>query len=544
MIRLRDYQIEAVEAVRTDLAAGVGRPAVVIPTGGGKTVIFSELIRQEAAERGRIGVLVHREELATQAGQKYQSVNPGASFGVVKAERNEVNAPVVIASVQTLARKHRREQLSGIGLWVVDECHHAVSKSYIDVLEHYGVPAVGFTATLARGDGKALGTVWEKISYEYPLLRMIRKGYLVDVRGIQVKVPGLDLANLSKTAGDYREGELGERLEQSIAPETVAKAYREHGVRPDGSVRPGILFAPTVATAHVFAEALVAEGFRCQAVWGDMPAEDRRRVLRDFEDGKIDVLSNCMLLTEGFDSPRAEIVVIARPTESAPLYNQMVGRVLRLFPGKSMALVLDVVGVSGRHELCTLATLGGDQLEAIKPWKSLLQAVDEMEAERDVEGDDVTGYSGAVVAETVDLFAGSRQQWLQTHAGHWFIPAGERIIVLVPTNGGVSFDVAWFKLKVKGGGYVARDVMDLGIAMAHGEGSITEDEEMMANSDRAWRKKKRTDKQLSFARGLGIKVDVFPNIDKMRAGQLGDLISIQLASRRVDTLIARVRQSN
>ncbi|HEY6014296.1 MAG TPA: DEAD/DEAH box helicase [Candidatus Limnocylindrales bacterium] len=543
-IRLRDYQNEAVDAVRADLADGVTRPAVVLPTGGGKTIVFSALGEAERS-RGKTLIVAHRDELINQAADKYRSVNPGADVGIVKAERDDHEHAVIVSSVQTLARPNRRGRISGVGLGIIDECHHATAKSYLDVMDHFGVPFVGFTATLARGDGKALGEVWQKISYEMPLLRMIRRGYLTDVKGIRIKVPDLDLKGLRKTAGDYREGELGERLAESMAPVTVARAYREHGVREDGTVRPGILFAPTVATAQIFAEAMTDEGFRCEAIWGDMPMDDRRRVLREFDEGKIDILSNCMVLTEGFDSPRAEVAVIARPTQSAPLYVQMVGRVLRLYPGKSFALVLDVVGAATNHELCTLATLSGDRLGEIKETSSLLKALDELEAAEAeaVDEADSLGYVGDVVSETVDLFAGSRQSWLQTHGGHWFIPAGGRIIALVPDRVG-RLDVAWFEMpsrdnnwKPRGGGYVVRGIADFGIAMAHGEGEITWEEEVMAAKDRAWRKKKRTQAQVDFARRLGMRTDQIP--ESMRAGQLGDLISIELASRRIDRLVER-----
>lgn len=547
MIRLRDYQTEAVDAVRADLAEGVTRPAVVLPTGGGKTIVFSALGEVERS-RGKTLIIAHRDELITQAVDKYLSVNPGADVGVVKAERDDHDHTVIVASVQTLAIPARRERISGVGLGVIDECHHATADSYLDVMDHFDVPFIGFTATPARGDGKALGSVWQKISYEMTLLRMIRRGFLTDVRGRRVKVPDLDLKGLRKTAGDYREGELGERLEQSMAPETVAKAYREHGVREDGTVRPGILFAPTVATAHVFAEAMTAEGFRCEAVWGAMPLEDRRRVLREYDEGKIDILSNCMVLTEGFDSPRAEVAVIARPTQSSPLYVQMVGRVLRLYPGKEFALVLDVVGVAGKHELCTLATLGGEKLEEVQDGESLMKAIDDLEAkEAEASGDEDQGYVGDVVSETIDLFAGSRQSWLQTHDRHWFIPAGGRIIAIIPGRRPGSMDVGWFNLPTrangwngKGGGSIAKGILDLGLAMAHGEGAITWDEEVMAAKDRAWRKRKRTESQVGFATGrLGIKMELIT--DTMRAGQLGDMISVEMASRRIDSLIRAKR---
>ena len=543
VVRLRPYQIEINDAIERDLDDGHRRLAAVAPCGTGKTVVLSDLITRRAPKHGGQTVVVaHTDELINQTAIKFRGVT-GQSVGVVKAGQDETDAPVIVSSIQTLSRPNRRERLRNVGFLIIDECHLAAAPSYVQTINHFDVPTVGFTATLARGDGKALGEVWKKVSVEIPLLRMIRQGYLADIEGVQVKIPDLDLSGLKKTAGDYRDGELGERLQDSMAPETVAKAYREHGVRADGTVRPGILFAPTVATAQLFAEVLCAEGFKAVAVWGNMSRDERHRILGHdgkpgaYDRGEYDILTSVSMLSIGFDSPRAEVAIIARPTQSAPLYIQQVGRVLRPYPGKGRALVLDVVGAAARHELCTLATLAGERLEEVKESETLLKALDELETEES-EAEESSGYVGPVQVVKVDLFAGRRQQWLQTHAGHWFIPAGDRIIALVPDKAD-ALDVAWLRTTGKGGGYIARSVGDLGIAMAHGEEAITEDEELMADKDRAWRKRKMTERQVNYARGLGIKVDALS--EKTRAGQLGDLISIALASRRIDTLVSAKR---
>jgi superfamily II DNA or RNA helicase len=568
-IKLRPYQSEAIAAVMAAIADGSNRPAVVLPTGAGKTVVFSALASQWQAEHGgRVVILAHREELIRQAADKYRSVNPNAVVGIVKAERNETSAPVVVASVQTLAGQHRLDQLDDVSLVIVDECHHATAPSYRRVLDHFGGTAVGFTATMARGDGAALGTVWDQIAYERSILRMIRDGYLVDVAGVRIEVPDLDLSGVRKIGGDYSEGVLGDRIMDSIAPATVASAYRQHAAG-----KSAILFAPTVQTAQVFAEAFEAEGFTSRAVWGDIPKDERRQVLADFDAGRVDVLCNCMVLTEGFDSPRAEVCIIARPTASAPLYVQMVGRVLRPWPGKARALVLDVVGAAGRHELATLAVLGGEQDIKPKTGQTLLAALEDLEAEAEPESLIEGGYVGEVAAVTVDLFAGSRQQWLQTAAGYWFLPAGSRFIVLMPCkpeagdqekscpsdcdgcschlghapcgccsdhweapDAPPSWDVAWASTRNRSGGYIARGVTDLGYAMAQGEGDITDDEEILARKEGAWRKRKATEKQISYARGLRI-AEPEGGFDSLRAGALGDLISCALASKRVDKAI-------
>ena len=527
-IALRDYQADAVRALEDALAGGMRRPAAVLPTGGGKTVVFAHLAQRWHARTGeRVLVLAHRDELVRQAAAKLASV-AGRPVGVVKAERDETEHDLLVGSVQTLALDGRRSRVGPVGLVVADECHHYTADSFQAVLEALGAPAVGVTATMKRGDGAALGSVWDAVVYEQPLADMIRAGWLCDVRGIHVAVPDLDLSDLKVRGGDYSEAELGERLLESMAPQTVVQAYLEHA----GGM-PAVLFAPTVASAGAFAEAFVAAGVRAGVVHGGMGPTERRAVLLDFDEGRLDVICNCQILTEGWDSPRAAVCIIARPTASSPLFVQMVGRVLRPHPGKAMALVLDVVGATGKHQLASLTSLSGDgrQVEP-KDGQSYLEALDAILETSTVDG--VNGYQGATKAAEVDLFGSSRQRWMQTKAGHWFLSCGQRYIVLVPTGTG-SWDVAWLVAKGPGGGWIAREAPDLGWAMAHGEGAVTEAEEMYAVKERAWRKKRVGDKALAFARSLkieGVSAD-------MRAGAVGDMISAVMASRRCDRFVER-----
>jgi superfamily II DNA or RNA helicase len=518
MIRMRDYQSEAVAAVETAWLAGVERPAVVLPTGTGKTVVFAHLA-DKAATHGRVLVLAHRDELVQQAAAKLRSVT-GGRVGVVQAGSDETDAPVVVASVQTLAGERRRSRLTDVATIICDEAHHATAPTYRKIMEHYACRAVGFTATMARGDGGRLGDVWQKIVYQRDIVTMIRAGHLADVRGIRVQVPDLDLSQVTTRGGDYAEGELGSALADSLAPEVVAKAYLEHA---DGM--PGILFAPTVATARLFGQALSDSGVRTGVITGEMPSTERRALLADFEAGRLDMLSNCMVLTEGFDSPRAQVAILARPTASAPLYVQMVGRVLRPYPGKRQALVLDVVGASGRHELATLAVLSGSRPVKPRDGQSFLEALDA--AETATERATPEGWTGPVEAADVDLFAGSRQAWLQTRAGYWVIPAGERYICLAQLPDG-TYDVAWYG-RQRGGGWISRSVPDIGYAMAWGEGDITDAEQLYAAKERGWRKRPATVKAINYARALGIEVP-----DRARGGQVGDLLTVELASRRID----------
>jgi ATP-dependent helicase IRC3 len=230
-IALRDYQGEEVRAVQDAFEDGITRPLVALPTGTGKTVIFSHLIGQRP---GRALVLGHLDQLIKQATDKLLMVNPDFQIGVVKAEENEVTAPVVVASVPTLARQDQLEQLNAhFNTIIVDEAHHAVADSYQRILEHVGSFApdgpltVGFTATPERGDKVGLGKVWEKIVYQKSLLDMITQGYLCDLRAVRVSVQ-VNLDRVRTRHGDFIESELESALLNADAPEHIVAAYQRH----------------------------------------------------------------------------------------------------------------------------------------------------------------------------------------------------------------------------------------------------------------------------------------------------------------------------
>lgn len=614
-IRLRPYQSDCVDALirelhepRPDDAPGAHwHLAAVLPTGSGKTIIFSGLGDAWHARYpgSKIMILAHRDELISQAANKYHSVAPDTKIGIIKGTRHEVRGnDVVVASVLSLNAR-RRERLSNWrpDLLVIDEAHHSTAKLYRQIIEWANCPVVGVTATMGRSDGKALGRaaggIFDKIVYQKSILWMIRQGYLCDVKGRRVVVDDLDLKGMRKVGGDYSESDLSERLLGSSAPDAVAKAVAEHA-----GGQPGVIFAPTVESAQAFTDAMRDQGFTCETVWGAMPLDrdqisplgtvvqkSRRRVLREFNAGKIDWLSNCMVLTEGFDAPRAKVAVIARATQSASLYIQMVGRVLRPFPGVDHALVLDVVGATAQHELATLAVLAGKEPRETgsktlldlfgAPCDVCMIPADECDwtgdapccddcthrpIEKSSELIEVTGPTRAVEA---DLFAGSRQQWLQTYDGNWFISAGERVIFLAPTPGGEpvescddecdgcschvghsapcshctgcwedqpgGYDVAWTFIDKRGGGYIARDVSELSYAMAQGEAAITLDEELYAGKQRAWRKRRASDKQIAYAKALRIYTE---GMETWKAGAVGDEISRKKVSVRIDKMIS------
>lgn len=524
-LKLREYQREALDSVYDAWHSGMQSPAVVLPTGMGKTVVFSHMAAEQLQTYPdrKIAVLVHRDELADQAIDKIRSIAPHLSVGKVKAESNETDAQVMVCSVQTVSRPKRLSQLpTNIGLVIVDECHHAAARTYKEVLQAlvWSKPVdqavcVGFTATLARGDGIGLGEVWDEVVYSRSILYAISKGFLTDVKGKSVALSDLDLNQVKTSRGDYQDGALGQALEDSNMSEALPKAYLEHA----GS-RPGVVFTPTVATAHQVCEAFNTFGIKSAVITGSTPREERQKIYEDYRKKRTQVLVNCMVLTEGFDAPWASCAVVARPTQSQPLFVQMVGRVLRPYPGKTDALVLDVVGAGAANKLCSLVDLAPGQVEEIEEDETLTEAVLREENEP-------KSVLRELKMKDMDLFAGSSQSWLMTNGGVMFIPLGsEGEIFLWPTGSG-EFDVChapkqgkWLKLH-KG--------LPMGSAQAWAE---TEAEEIMPfNTGRkaSWRKGKPSEPQLSMIEAHRISVPEGAN-----RGQISDLISIQFASKKFD----------
>lgn len=443
------------------------------------TVVFSHLADEylRANPGKRVLILSHTDELVNQAAHKMSMVNPERTIGIVKAERNEVHAEIISASVQSLRSAARRNKLRNVGLIVVDECHHATARTYQTILQHFGALnadgdpvacgtacrpgwhghpiTAGFTATLVRGDKSKLSDVWQDVAIRVSIAFLIRAGYLLDVKGKRVEVPDLNLKEVKQSGGDYQEGALGEALVDAMAPEIVAKAYTEHAID-----RKGLIFAPTVASAYAFAEAFSAQGITTEVVHGALARDERRAILARLKSGETRVVSNCMVLTEGFDEPTVSCAVVARPTKSSGLYQQMVGRVLRpdlsLKPAdRGHALILDVVGVSRMHGLQSLVDLSTrDDLdrEDLSEDLSLLEMEDLIfEDEQEEPGGDGSDapawYVGPADTKDFDpLGADSKRTWGKTPEGTYWLSAGtDGYVFLADSIEGEpgTYDVVW-----------------------------------------------------------------------------------------------------
>lgn len=313
----------------------------------GKTIVFANIAAQRS-QTGRVLVLAHRDELIRQAADKIQMAC-GLTCAVEKAEETALGSfyNITCGSVQTLMRQSRLERFPRdyYGTIIVDEAHHALSDSYRNILDYWnGAKVLGVTATPDRGDKKNLGAVFESVAYEYSIRDAIKQGYLSKIvcETIPLKI---DLSNVHVKAGDYDAGEIGSALEPYLE-EIAGNIPRD---------RKTLIFLPLIATSKRMTELLKARGFRAEHI--DGKSADRREILRRLKDGKIDVLCNSMLLTEGFDEPSIDCVVCLRPTKSRALYSQIVGRGTRLCEGKENLLVLDFLWHSAKHDLCHAAHL-------------------------------------------------------------------------------------------------------------------------------------------------------------------------------------------
>lgn len=369
MINLRPYQIEALESVNTALSRNITRPLIVLPTGTGKTHLFVALTQTRT---GRTIIIVHRDELIDQTFKSIRKVNPGAIIGIVKGKQNQHGAPIVIASVQTLARVKRLEQIvSDFQTIIVDEAHHAISAShrrvltYLRAFESENPPLVlGVTATPDRQDKIGLDKVFQEIVYSQLLDPMVKAGYLVEPKGIQIKLDIPDFSSIKTRNKDYASEEVEKIFAMVGAPKRIVEALMLHA-----RMRKTLIFTPGVMMAKAVAEECRNYGFKAEHIDGTQDSKLRHEILSRFRSGETQVLANCQILTEGFDDPSADCVVIARPTKSRALYTQMVGRVLRLSEGKKDALILDLVGNSVTHDLVVLPSIYGEREEKEKEKK-------------------------------------------------------------------------------------------------------------------------------------------------------------------------------
>lgn len=350
-MELRPYQEEAKEAVEGQWESGTKKTLLVLPTGCGKTIVFAKITEDCVRNGDRVLILAHRGELLGQAAEKIAKAT-GLGCATEKAEETCLGSwfRITVGSVQSLMRESRLKQFSRdyFDTIIIDEAHHCISDSYQRILKHFPEAKVlGVTATPDRGDMRNLGQVFESLAYEYTLPKAIKEGYLSPIKAVTIPLQ-VDLTSVGIQSGDFKAGDLGSALDPYL--ERIAEEMKKYCRE-----KKTVVFLPLVKTSQKFRDILNNHGFRAAEVNGE--SSDRAELLENYAAGKYNVLCNSMLLTEGWDCPDVDCIVVLRPTKVRSLYCQMVGRGTRLAPGKDHLLLLDFLWHTERHELCHPAHL-------------------------------------------------------------------------------------------------------------------------------------------------------------------------------------------
>ena len=350
-MKLRPYQEETKNAVFAQWNDGNKKTLAVLPTGCGKTIVFAKITEECVRQGKRVLILAHRGELLEQAADKLYKAT-GLRSSLEKAESSCLGSwyRVTVGSVQTLMREKRLALFdeSYFNTIIIDEAHHCISDSYQKILKHFdNADVLGVTATPDRGDMKNLGTYFDSLAYEYTLPRAIKEGYLSPIKAVTIPLK-LDLSGVSTQAGDFKASDIDTALDPYLY--SIADEMKKYCTN-----RKTVVFLPLVKTSQKFRDILNENGFNAVEVNGN--SEERAEILKDFDSGKYNVICNSMLLTEGWDCPSVDCVIVLRPTKVRGLYCQMVGRGTRLCEGKEDLLLLDFLWHTERHELCRPAHL-------------------------------------------------------------------------------------------------------------------------------------------------------------------------------------------
>lgn len=352
-MELRPYQQQAKDAIFSEWENGIKKTLLVLPTGCGKTIVFAKVAEECVKGGSRVLILAHRGELLDQAADKIGK-STGLGCATEKAEQTCLGSwfRIVVGSVQSMMREKRLNQFPNdyFNTIIIDEAHHCISDSYQKVLRHFpDAEVLGVTATPDRGDMQNLGTVFESLAYEYTLPKAIKEGYLSPIKAVTIPLK-IDMSAVGVQAGDFKSGDIATALDPYL--ESIAEEMEKYC-----SNKKTVVFLPLVKTSQKFRDILNNHGFKAAEVNGD--SKDRAEILKAFDKDQYNVLCNSMLLTEGWDCPSVDCIVVLRPTKVRSLYCQMVGRGTRLSPetNKDHLLLLDFLWHTERHELCHPASL-------------------------------------------------------------------------------------------------------------------------------------------------------------------------------------------
>lgn len=604
MLTLRSYQEQALEAEARHRAEHPNetRLAIVMATGLGKTIVMAERARRFHVGDGqmdgtRVLILVHTDELAQQAEAKVRLmvVDPEdavpITVGVVKADRDETDADIIIGSVQTLLNPERRTRITGVGLVIVDECELYAAPQWSDVLRHFGcfaqecahvgmstaldslgghctdcmdtgleyggtraTPLLGFTATLERSDGLGLGHIWQNVVFSRDISWGVRHGYLVQPIGHRLEIDPSPAYPVMAFAPDSTT--LDDQLIEAMAPEKIVEKWLELATG-----RPTIAFMPLVRSARALRDAFLRQSVNALVVHGDMPAWERRLALETYATGETRVLVNAMVLTRGFDAPKTSCVIIGRPTKSRNLGIQMAGRGLRPVPGipvEEQDCVLIYVQ-DATTDLFTHADLSDRPVDR-KAEGALTALEDQWDLGKELdEANRQKLWTGRVDAREFDpLVQRSSKVWRHTEHGTPFLPISKygEYIFIVGTSVFVrerndrfphipgSVVRGTFKAK-----RLHKDLPDLELAM-----TVAEDEaqerggdlgKLLADKDRAWRRQIPSGEMQGMAQRLGLGGELISIMESRaggKAGKVSDLISKVQATRALEPMVAKIKE--
>lgn len=511
MLTLRKYQRECLDAIASNYKNGNCRQLVSLPTASGKTVVFASLIKES---EGKSLVLAHTNELLEQAREKIQMIAPNLSVGLVNADSKEFDFPVIVSSIQSARQPNNLAELQAqnFNLLVYDECHHAASETSRNILNALGFGCktdrllCGFTATAFRQDGKGLKEVFDTVAYQRTIKEMIADGYLCPPKGIKVSTD-IDLSKVKMGDGDFQAESLAKVMDVPEIRQIVVDAYQK-----EGEGRQTICFGVNIQHAHNLSSLFNDFGISSEAIHGRMSKSEREKVLNRYRSGQIQVLCNCQVLTEGFDAPETSCVIVARPTQSKGLYQQMAGRGLRLYPNKRDCIIIDLC--TKHHSLCNTVTLledSNDIKEAEKSEKSdQLGVVESFPANLNQK------LKAALISFDP---LGQEFTWTCNESNIYVLKGDNIRLGIVPINE----DRYRVILASENGSQTISDDLNFEYSFAAAEDFARSNRDVFIVSDREakWRNLPASAKQIALIRSKGYRA----GLDKLTRGQASDIIS-------------------
>jgi superfamily II DNA or RNA helicase len=555
-MELRPYQEETVQSLLNP-PQGVSRSLAVLATGAGKTIIFASLIERFLQPGRRALVLAHREELLNQAMQKLSEVSPSlhlereqahqkASKTISGWSRNlkGINCSVVVASIQSMKGKRLAAWAKDtFDLIVVDEAHHSVAGVYVDLFQHFGVMEgktrlVGVTATPGRTDNIGLGYIYQNIAADHGIRDLIKSGWLCPLNARRV-TSTVSLEGVKVSHGDFSASDLERRIDVSSRNELIVSAYEEHA-----QGEKAIVFASGVSHAHHIAELFRARGINAAPIWGDMSKEDRLATLNAYRTGAVDILTNYSVLTEGFDAPETSVIILARPTKSALIVAQAIGRGTRISPGKERCLVLDIRDCVAGKNLATAASLAGLPPNFDAEGKNLIELAEEIEAlpeplkKHAIDLSTLSDFVGKIkkgmTLEEISLFAAlaeppnikqrSSLAWRQITDNSWWITADDvKYLIGMNSLGRYIFTRNGEVIAAEGEAGIAFSLADAWLRSRHPDAVKN-----LLESSVQWRHELATPAQIKLIRRMSKGQEIPKDLTK---GQAGRYISSRKGSR-------------